>query len=220
MNMKAHIFDLDGTLLDSMGLWEQIDRDMLSERGIAFPESAYAKHVESIAPLSPRESAEYAIQHFGLSDTVEEVIAAWNEAAEKAYSGSLPLKAHAKEFLLYLKAQGAKTAIATSSPENLCMAALRRHGIIELFDVVCLSEEVGSGKNKPDVFLLAAERLGESPQNCIVYEDSLTAIKTAKSIGMSVYAISDPYSDKNCEEIKQIADYIIHDFRSCPVLKY
>ena len=214
--MKAYIFDLDGTLLDSMGLWEQIDRVMLAKRGIPFPEN-YAEHVEIITPLSPHETAAYVIQHFGLKETVEEVMHEWDQIAVKAYGSSLPLKPYSKEFLHSLKAQGAKMAIATSSPANLCTPALRRHGILDLFDAVCLSEEVGCGKNKPDIFLLAAERLGELPQNCIVYEDSLTAIKTAKSIGMTVCAVYDPASDNTWDEIKQIADYIIHDFAALTV---
>jgi len=211
-DMKAHIFDLDGTLIDSMGIWEQIDRNFLAKRGIPFP-ADYDKYVEATVPLSPSESAAHTIQYFGLKETVEDVAREWHDQAVDAYSRTIPLKPYAKEFLQTLRAKGAKMAIATSSPASLCMPALRNHGILDLFDAVCLSEEVGVGKIQPDVFLLAAKRLGVNPEDCMVYEDSLTAIKTAKSIGMTVCAVYDRASDKNWEAIKQVADRVIYDFK-------
>ena len=211
--MKAHIFDLDGTLLDSMGLWIQIDRELLAKRGIPLPEKEiYDKYVESVTPLSPAESAAHAIEFFGLKDTVEEVTREWNERAGHAYANIIALKPGAKAFLHTLRDKGAKTAIATSSPAMLCMSALRNHKIEDLIDAVCLTEEVGYGKSRPDVFLLAAKRLKTAPADCIVYEDSLVAIKTAKAIGMTVCGVYDQASDKNWDEIRRVADYIIYDF--------
>jgi len=212
---KAFIFDMDGTLVDSMGLWVEIDRAFLAKRGMPMPDN-YRDYVASVVPLNPMESAAHAIKFFGLSDTVEEVHREWNERALDAYSNKIKMKANAKELLQNLKSKGAKMAIATSSPEILCMPALRRHEILDLFDAICMSEEVGCGKNKPDVFLLAAKRLGFEPKNCIVYEDSLIAIKTAKSIGMTVCAVYDASADNEWEEIQQIADYIIDDTFAIP----
>jgi len=209
--MRAHIFDLDGTLLDSMGIWEEIDRKMLSSRGIPFP-ADYDEYVATITPLSPKETADYVIKHFGINEPPEKIISEWNETAAAAYASTLPLKPGAKDYLLHLKAKGEKMAIATSSPKELCYPALKNHGIFELFEAICLSEEVGCGKNKPDVFLLAARKLGASPQNCIIYEDSLTAIKTAKQTGATVYAIEEPCAENHREEIKKTADYIIKEW--------
>lgn len=211
--MKAHIFDLDGTLLDSMGVWENIDQVCLEKRGIKLPGSYdYDSYVEAITPLTPLESAVYAINYFGLKGTPEELKQEWNEMAEHAYSNHIPLKPGAKEYLQNLRDQQVRMAVATSSPLSLCVPALQNHGITDLFDAICTSEEVGCGKNRPDVYLLAAKRLGVEPQDCIVYEDSLTALKTAKSIGMTVYAVYDSASEKNWEEMKRLADYIVESF--------
>jgi len=211
-NIKAHIFDLDGTLIDSMGVWHQIDTDCLAKRGISIPDN-YDEYVENTTPLNPLETAAYAVKFFGLSDAPEDIAKEWNAQAADAYARTIPLKAYAKEFLQSLRVQGARMAIASSAPKVLCMPALRNHGIETLFDAVALSEEVGYGKIRPDVFLLAAKRLGVSPADCIMYEDNLTAIKTAKSIGMTVCAVYDEFSQNNWEEIKQIADYTVYDFK-------
>jgi HAD superfamily hydrolase (TIGR01509 family) len=209
--MKAHIFDLDGTLIDSMGLWENIDKTFFERRGITLPDD-YGEYVKKITPLSPMETAAYAIKHFNLSDTPEEVCREWNEMAYEIYSSKLPMKAGAKKYLQTLRAAGAKMAVATSSPKELCIPALRHHGIEGFFDAVCLSEETGFGKTRPDVFLLAAKRLGAAPADCIVYEDSFTAVKTAKGAGMAVYAVYDGASGADWEGIRQIADRTFHDF--------
>ena len=211
-NIKAHVFDLDGTLIDSMNLWHQIDKDCLAKRGISLPHN-YHEYVDNTTPLNPLETAAYAIEFFGLSDTPEEIAKEWNELAADAYARTIPLKSHAKKYLQTLRARGTKMAIASSAPITLCMPALRNHGIDDLFDAVALSEEVGYGKIRPDVFLLATKRLGVNPKDCIMYEDNLTAIKTAKSIGMTVCAVYDEFSEKNWEEIKRISDYIIYDFK-------
>ena len=211
-NIKAHIFDLDGTLIDSMNLWHRIDKDCLAKRGISLPHN-YQEYVDNTTPLNPLETAAYAIEFFGLSDTPEEIAKEWNEQAADAYANTIPLKSHAKKYLQSLRAKGTKMAIASSAPKILCMPALRNHGIEDLFDAVALSEEVGYGKIRPDVFLLATKRLGVNPTDCILYEDNLTAIKTAKSIGMTICAVYDEFSQKNWEEIKQISDYIIYDFK-------
>ena len=211
--MKAHIFDLDGTLLDSMGVWIQIDRDFLDSRGIAFPEDdVYEKYVETVTPLNPHESAAHAIEYFGLNDTIENVMNEWNERAMSAYKNRIPLKPGAAEYLQHLRSQNAKMAIATSSPAVLCMPALHKHGITDLFNAICLSEEVGCGKSRPDVFLLAAQKLNAAPSDCIVYEDNLIAINTAKSIGMTVCGVCDLYSKNMWDEIEKAADFVIRDF--------
>ena len=209
--MKAHIFDMDGTLINSMGLWVSLDKAFLERRGMPLPGN-YDEYVEKTTPLTQIESAAYAIQFFNLTDTAEEVCREWNEMAVDIYSTTLPLKVGAKKYLQTLRKAGAKMAVATSAPKILCMSALEHHGIVDLFDAICLSDEVGVGKNKPDIFLLAANRLGAAPKDCIVYEDSVIAAKTAKAAGMTVYAIHDAASGNTWEEIKQIADRTFYDF--------
>jgi len=210
--VKALIFDLDGTLLDSMGVWLDVDVAFLKKRGIAVPDD-YAKEILS---MSFREAAAYTIERFGLPDSAESVLREWSDMAAHAYGGSAQLKPGAREYLFARKARGAKMAIATSALPDLCELALRAHGIHDLFDAVCNTSEVRHGKSSPDVFILAAQRLGFDPSECVVFEDILDAVKSAKSVGMAVCAVLDEASRRDWAEIRKTADWTIRDFREAP----
>jgi len=212
--MKACIFDLDGTLLDSMGVWLNIDIAFLEKRGLAVPDDYFDK----ISSMSFSETAAYTIKRFGLPVTVDGLLQEWNDMAAHAYGHTVPMKPHAKEYLLSLRECGTKLAIATSTIPGLCELALRKHGIYDWFNAICNSGEVGCGKSRPDIFLLAAQRLGVQPSDCIVFEDILDAVKSAKSIGMAVCGVYDNASKNDWEKIKQIADYAIFDFQDAPAL--
>lgn len=206
--MKAYIFDMDGTLLDSLYVWKQIDIDFLKKRGFELPPDFAAK----VSSMSYPEAAEYTICRFGLTCSVEELLREWHSMAVYAYGNTVQLKPHAREYLEKLKACGAKLAIATSLPAALYEPALRNHGIEDLFDAFCSTDEVSFGKTRPDVFLLAAEKLGVSPEDCIVFEDVVQAIQSAKSVGMTVYGVYDEASKDAWPDIKQIADGTLLDF--------
>jgi len=207
--MKAYIFDLDGTLLDSMGVWLNIDIEFMKKRGLAVP----ADYFDKISSMGFAEIAAYTIKRFGLPDSVDGLLREWNGMAAYAYGHTLQMKPNAKEYLLSLKERGAKLAIATSAIPELCDLALRSHGIYDWFNVICNSSEVGCGKSRPDIFLLAAEKLGVDPRDCIVFEDILDAVKSAKSAGMIVCGVYDKASENDWDTIKSIADYAIIDFR-------
>src|SRR5690554_6721296 len=154
LDFKAAIFDLDGTLLDSMWVWEQIDLDFLAERNLKVP----AKYITEITSKSFREAAEYTITLFGLEESVEEIIREWNKRAMEKYSYDVPLKPHAKEYLLFLKTHGIKLGTATALPKVLYEPALRNNGVYELFAAHTSTDEVGRGKGCPDVYLLSAKK--------------------------------------------------------------
>ena len=212
--MKAYIFDLDGTLLDSMGVWLNIDTEFLKKRGFAVPDGYFDK----ISSMSFSQTAAYTIERFGLPDTVDGLLQEWSDMAAYAYGHTVRMKPHAKEYLLALRKRGAKLAIATSAIPELCELALRSHGIYDWFDVICNSNEVGCGKSRPDVFLLAAQKLGVDPRDCVVFEDILDAVKSAKSVGMIVCGIYDKASECDWDTIRGMADYAILDFSDVPVL--
>lgn len=213
--MKAYIFDLDGTLLDSMGVWEQIDMDFLTKRGLEVPPD----YINTICSRSFPEAAQYTIDRFGLSESVDDLLREWNSMAIYAYGHTVPLKPNAKKYLSALKRQGAKLGIATSLPAALYEPALRNHGIMGLFDVICSTDEVSFGKIKPDVFLFAASKLGIDPKECVVFEDILQAIKSAKLAGMMVYGVYDESSREHWPLIQQIADGVLYDFNDAPLPK-
>jgi len=210
---KAYIFDLDGTLLDSMGVWKQVDNDFLAKRGIAIP----SDYMAAISPMTFHEIAVYTIKRFALSDSVDSLMREWNDMAAYAYGNTVRMKPYAKEYLMALREHGAKLAVATTLSAELRGPALRNNGIDSFFDVICNTDEAGHGKSRPDVFLLAAKKLGVSSGDCLVFEDILAAIKSAKSVGMSVCAVYDKTSANDWEEIKAAADYAIVDFRNAPL---
>lgn len=211
--MKACIFDLDGTLLDSMRLWEQIDRDFLTKRGLEVPPD----YVEAVTSLSFPEAAAYTIRRFCLPDSAESLMREWNDMAVYAYGHTISMKPYAKDYLARLKEHGMKLGIATSLSKELYRPALEQHGITQLFDVICSTDEVSRSKAHPDVFLLAAEKLGASPGNCVLFEDILIAVQSGKTAGMTVYAVYDEASKDNWDAIKQIADGTLYDFSAAPL---
>jgi len=210
---KAYIFDLDGTLLDSMGVWEQLDVDFLEKRGIAVPPD----YMNAVSPMTPYEAAAYTIKRFALQDSIDGLMREWNEMAAYAYGHTVRMKPSAKEYLMTLRERGVKLAVATSLSAELCVPVLRNNGIDNIFHAICRTDEAGCGKSRPDVFLLAARKIGVAPGDCLVFEDILAAVKSAKNAGMSVCAVYDKTSANDWEEIKAAADYAIDDFRDAPL---
>jgi len=205
---KAYIFDLDGTLLDSMGVWEQVDVDFLAKRGITVPPD----YMDALLSMTFHEAAAYTIKRFALPDGVEDLTREWNEMAAYAYGHTVRMKPYAKEYLTTLRESGAKLAIATSLSAELRDPVLRNNGIDNFFDVICGTDEAGHGKSHPDIFLLTARKIGVPPQDCLVFEDILAAVKSAKNACMSVCAVYDKASENDWEQIKAAADYAIVDF--------
>jgi len=212
---SAYIFELDGTLLDSMGVWQEIDVEFLNQRGFAVPDG----YAEIVSAMSFEQAAAYTIERFELPDDAESVMAEWREMASHAYGHTIRMKPHAKEYLSKLRSLGIRLAIATSAAKEHYEAALRAQGIYDWFDVICGTDEVGCGKTSPDIFMLAANKLKLPPCDCTVFEDILPAIISAKSIGMRAYGVFDSFSASSWEEIKEIADGIIYDFRDAPLSK-
>ena len=212
--MKAYIFDLDGTLFDSMDVWHQVDIDFLKKRGIALP----SDYMNAISSMNFSEIAVYTIRRFALADSVDSLKQEWIDMAAYAYGHTVQLKPNAKKYIAAVKGRGAKLAIATTLSAELHRLALRNHGILDLFDAICTTDEAGRGKSCPDVFLLAAEKLATPPRDCIVFEDILDAVKSAKSIGMTVCGVFDKTSEADWEQIRETADYAIFDFQYAPEL--
>ncbi len=207
-DFKAAIFDLDGTLLESMDVWHQIDVDFLAKRGLDVP----SEYVAKITSMSFKQTAEYTIEYFGLNETVEQITREWFEMAIDRYSNQVRLKPNAKQYLKSLKQRGIKLGTATSLPEVLATPALKNNGIYRLFDAFTSTDEVSRGKNYPDIYLMAAQKLNVSPQHCVVFEDILPGVKSALAAGMRVYGVYDRSSKSYQEEIKSLAEVYIRNF--------
>lgn len=209
--IKGAIFDLDGTLIDSMWVWEKIDYDFLSKRNLTFPDDLRV----NIEHLSFVEVAKYFKHRFNLNENIEDIMQEWNNMAYSEYSTNVLLKPHAREFLLALKSMNIRTAIATSNSRLLMNAALKNNGIADMFDAITTLDEAGKVKNSPEIYLLSAKRLNVQPSECIVFEDILPAVKGAKAAGMKVIGVHDSYSEFQKEDIVRTADKYISDFQEC-----
>lgn len=207
-NIKGAIFDLDGTLVDSMWVWAQIDVDYLKSKGCSMPENLKSE----ITHLSFNQTAVYFKEKFALNDSIEDILTSWHNMAFNHYSNNVKLKAGVKEFLSYLKSCNIKIALATSNSMPLLEACLRNNGIYEYFDSITTTDEVSNGKNCPDVYLLAARKLGIEPKNCIVFEDILPAIQGAKAANMNVVAVRDDDCLNSKDELLKYADTYIDTF--------
>lgn len=213
MKFKAAIFDLDGTLLNSMDVWEQIDILFLQKRGLPVP----TNYATEICSRNFAEAAQYTIDLFKLSEKAEDMVKEWGEMAAYEYAHNVELMPHALEYILKLKEMGVKLAVATGLPEKLYLPSLKNNGVLDLFDVCCSTDEVKRGKEYPDVFQLAAQKLGVRPEQCLVFDDVLPAVRSAKQAGMFVCGVYDKYSAHHRTEIEQIGDRYLIDFKDAPM---
>ena len=208
MNIQGAIFDLDGTVLDSMYVWRQIDVDFLKKRGFEVPQD----YLENILVLGSLEAANYTIERFGLKEKPEDILMEWLNMATYEYTHHVMLKKGAKDYLTFLKNAGIPMAVATSAEKPLFDATFKRLGLYEYFDAIVTTVDAGATKHKPDVYLLAAEKIQTAPEHCVVFEDIFVGIRTAKKAGFITVAIEEKTALQTKEEFLQYADLYIRDF--------
>ena len=206
---KGAIFDMDGTLVDSMWIWESIDVEYLDRFGLELPEDLHS----CIEGMSFSETAQYFKERFSIPDTLEKMKSDWNRMAWEKYTQEVPLKSGIREFLRYHRARGVKMAVATSNSRELAEAVIAVHGLTDTFDVIVTGCDVAHGKPFPDVYLEAAVRLGVDPSECLVFEDVVAGIQAGRSAGMEVAAVEDAYSLYQERQKKELADLYIADYQ-------
>ncbi len=207
MDYKAAIFDLDGTLIDSNSVWEKVNRIFLDKRGIKYSN----KLIHTFAAMTYEEVA-VEMHKLGVKETTEEIIRESNELAVKEYRYNIYIKEGVREYLEYLKKNGIKIALATASPKMLYEPVLRNNCIYNFFNVFCTTDDVGKSKDYPDIYLYAASELGVSPDECVVFEDVLKGIVSAKNAGMISIGVYDKYSDEDIITIRATSDKFIMNF--------
>lgn len=207
-NKKAVIFDLDGTLVDSMWMWKAIDIEYLGKFGISLPENLQ----KDIEGMSFSETAVYFKETFQIPDTLEEIKTDWNAMAYDKYTKEVPLKKGAKEFLDYCKNNGILLGIATSNSRELVESTMDALEIRDYFRCIMTGCDVAKGKPAPDIYLATAKILGVEPSECLVFEDVIMGIRSGKNAGMEVCAVEDEFSMNQLEDKKRLADYYIKDY--------
>jgi HAD superfamily hydrolase (TIGR01509 family) len=209
MKIKGAIFDLDGTLLDSMNVWKTLASDYLISRNIV-PEKNLD---EKFKTFSMEQGAQYYRTKYGLTESPDFLIENVNRMIEYKYENSIELKKGVKEFLEFLYNKGVKMCVATASSKKLTKLALERNDILKYFVDIITCEDVGISKNSPYIFEKALEIINTNKLETIVFEDSLHAIETAKKAGFRVAAVYDLSAKEEEEEIKKISDYYFRTFK-------
>lgn len=207
-NIQSIIFDLDGTLVDSMWVWDEIDIEFLSKRGLSLPPT-YQKEIEG---MSFTETAVYTKELFQLPESVEELKAIWNQMALEKYAKEVPLKPGVERFLAYCKENKISMGIATSNSKELVEVVVKAHSLGDYVQEIVTSCEVAKGKPAPDVYLEAARRLHTNSEHCLVFEDVPMGILAGKNAGMKVCAVKDAFSEDQQREKKELADYYISSY--------
>lgn len=207
-NIKAAIFDVDGTLLESMHIWRNLGDIYLETKGLKSHENL----TEAFRSMSMVQSAEHLKKNYRITDSVEKIIADMSRLIENFYFNEAEIKPGVTRLLEALRIKGVKMCVATASNRYIIEAGLQRCGILQYFDEIFTCNEVGCGKDKPDIFYRALNFLGTEKSDTYVFEDALYAIKTAKSEGFPIIAVYDKFSENHQDEIKNLADFYFESF--------
>ncbi len=208
MKLRGAIFDLDGTLLDSMGIWETIGDEYLLTKGCKPLPNLW----EKLKPMSMLQTAVYFREEYDLKDSVEDISSQVNAMIEHKYFREIGFKPYALSFIKKLDQLGVKMCIATATDRHLVEAALKRLDSLEYFCGIVTCTEAGCGKDRPVIYERALELLNTEKENTIVFEDACHAIETARKAGFLVAGVQDASSDCDREKIIRIANWYIHSF--------
>ncbi len=207
-NTDAVIFDLDGSLVDSMWLWRAIDIEYLGKFGITLPEDLQSR----IEGMSFHETAVFFKENFPIADSLEQIKETWNRMAWDKYANEVPLKPGIPEFLSYCRERGIQLGIATSNSRELVTNVVNVHNLQDCFSCIMTGCDVQKGKPAPDIYLAVAAALGVEPGRCLVFEDIIPGILAGKAAGMKVCAVEDAYSAHCRDKKKELADYYIESY--------
>lgn len=208
MNFKGAIFDLDGTLLDSMPVWENLGSLYLISEG-RVPEDGLN---EILKPMSLQQSARYFQTRYNIAESEVEIIKRINQMIESQYLNTVPLKPSVGKFLDKLHQGKVQMCIVTASDRRLTEAAIRRLGIAKYFKGIITCNEAGIGKDNPEIYIKALKLMDTPIEGTVVFEDSLHAIKSAKAAGLLTAGVQDDSAAGDRSEIEALADFYLNTF--------
>ena len=205
--IQGAVFDVDGTLLDSMYVWKDVGDRYLQSKGVV-PQPDMEERVRT---MSMPQVADYCRREYGLTESPQQIMDEINGLVLQSYREEVQPKKGVPALLDALKARGIKLAVAPASNRCLIETALERNGLLPRFGVFLTCTEVGEGKDSPAIFRKAAELLGSLPEETVIFEDSLYAMKTAKAAGFRVAAVADDSAAHEEQEIRKTADWFVEE---------
>lgn len=208
-DIKGVIFDLDGTIVDSMGVWQEIDKQYFLMKGYETVPEGYAN---KISHMSFYEIAKYTKETYHFEETIDQIIEIWDILARHAYTYTVMAKPGIRKLLVYLKQHDIKIALATSNTRKLFTPCLKHNAIYDLFDFLFSGSELGTSKSEPTIYLIASDALKTKPSETLVFEDVLIPLTTAKNAGFKTVAVYDKSSEKVDDEKRQISDFYIKSY--------
>ena len=207
--IRGVIFDVDGVLLNSMPVWENLGEIYLERLGI----EAEKGLGETLFAMSLEEGADYLIENYGLKQTPGEIIAGLNREVQDFYGRKVPLKEGVRGYLQEFRDRKIPMAIATSGDRANAETALKRLKVLSYFRAVFTCTEIGSSKSHPDIYYAAALQLDTDPSDTWVFEDALHAIRTAKKAGFRTAGVYDRASGRDLAQIRDTADIYLPEFK-------
>ena len=207
-NIKGVIFDLDGTILDSMHIWSDIGLLFLKNKGIVAPEGIEDEFVK----MSMVQAAEYYIKNIDPTATVIDIVNEVNSLVQDFYFNEVIKKDGIEDFLEFLKTNDVKMCIATATDKHLVEKALERNGIRQYFSEIFTCSGVGAGKDTPVIYDVALKHLGTPKENTYIFEDALYAIETAHKADYNIVGINDISEKADPDDVKKLCNYYINNY--------
>lgn len=202
------IFDMDGTLIDSNGIWKDVDTAFLAKRGLSYTKEYYEGVAHTIFPLAAKFTKEFC----RLPESEEAIMAEWMDMAGDLYGTSVPVKPGVRAYLDKLCAAGERLIVVTSAVPVHCRTALTHLGLMPYFERIIFAHDLQLEKKDPQLWCLTAELMGVAPTGCTLYDDSVEACRGAKAAGMHAVGVYDPYFAGTEPEMQAVCDRYIRSF--------
>lgn len=202
------IFDMDGTLIDSNGIWKDVDTAFLAKRGLSYTKEFYEGVAHTIFPLAAKFTKEFC----RLPESEEAIMAEWMDMAGDLYGTSVPVKPGVRAYLDKLRADGERLIVVTSAVPVHCRTALTHLGLMPYFERIIFAHDLQLEKKDPQLWRLTAELMGVAPADCTLYDDSVEACRGAKAAGMHAVGVYDPYFAGTEPEMQAVCDRYIRSF--------
>ena len=202
-----YLFDMDGTLIDSNGVWKNVDREFLARRGLPYTRAYYQGVAHTILPLAAKFTREFC----HLPESEEAIMAEWMELAKDAYA-HVAVKPGVRAFLKQCRSESRRMALVTSSVPEHCRTAMEKLDLMKYFESVTFAHDLGLEKKDKALWLEAARRCGAEPETCTLFDDSLAACRGARNARMRVVGVYDGYFAGDEREMQSFCDVYIHSF--------